>query len=679
MRKLLVFLSFLVVASMMLAACAPQAPATQAPAQTQAPAATQAATESPAATEAPSGPSSQYIGSGVLDGNGIPPDFFADEHIRKAFSYSFDWDTFINDVYKGEAVQSLELSLPGMPGYDENAPHYTFDLDKAKSEFEASSLKSPDGKGIMDVGFRIQMLYNQGNTTRQTVAEILAADLSQVNDKFQVEVLGLPWPAYLAAQRAGTIPIMTGGWIEDIHDPANWYQPYTIGAYGGRQNMPDDLKNQFKPLLDQGVGGTTPDERAKPYQQINQLYYDQAPGIPLVLSTTHSFEQRWVQGVVRNPIYTGFIFSTISTTADAKNPTTFTYATYGDPDTLDPALDYETAGSEINQNVYNTLIFYDGDKPGAFVPMLASEMPTVSDDGMTYTFKLRDGVKFQNGDPMTASDVAFSFVRGILQGGGASPQWLLSEPFLGIGNQDIAQMVDSSGALVDDPENLQKADAATLKSVCDDLKGKIVADDSANTVTMTLAQPWGPFLATIAQSWGSVMDAKWVADNGGWDGSCDTWQKFYGIQPADDPLSKVTNGTGPFMLDHWTHGTEMVMIKNPNCWGDAPKLDRVVIQNIAEWGTRFSELQAGDADVVTVNAENRSQADALVGEISIYDPTTQSFGAPQEVCGYDSSKTGTEKFTVCEAGQKGTGGPLRVYMGQPNLLQDVVLYNFNIK
>ncbi len=133
------------------------------------------------------------------------------------------------------------------------------------------------------------------------------------------------------------------------------------------------------------------------------------------------------------------------------------------------------------------------------------------------------------------------------------------------------------------------------------------------------------------------------------------------------------------MLDHWTPGTEIVLTKNPNFWGDAPKLDRVVIQNIAEWGTRFSELQAGDADVVTVNAENRSQADALVGEISIYDPTTQSFGAPQEVCGYDSSKTGTEKFTVCEAGQKGTGGPLRVYMGQPNLLQDVVLYNFNIK
>ena len=183
------------------------------------------------------------------------------------------------------------------------------------------------------------------------------------------------------------------------------------------------------------------------YNQINQLYYDTAPGIPLVLSTGHGFEQRWVQGLIRNPIFPGIYYPTVSKSADAKNPTTFTEASFGDVDTLDPALAYDTASGEVIQNIYNTLIFYEGDKPGTFVPMLASEMPTVSDDGMTYTFKLREGVMLlQNGDPMTASDVSFSFVRGILQGGGVSPQWLLAEPFLGVGNQDIAQMVDFSGA-----------------------------------------------------------------------------------------------------------------------------------------------------------------------------------------------------------------------------------------
>ena len=168
MRKMLVVLSLLMAASMLLSACgaaATTAPATQAPAPaTAAPATAAPATTAPA-TAAPTSAPNPYIGSGKLDGNGIPSDFFSDVNIRKGFSYAFDWDTFISDVYKGEAVQSLEIPLPGMPGYDAAAPHYTMDLDKATAAFKASTLKSADGKSVWDVGFRMQMLHNQGNTT----------------------------------------------------------------------------------------------------------------------------------------------------------------------------------------------------------------------------------------------------------------------------------------------------------------------------------------------------------------------------------------------------------------------------------------------------------------------------------------------------------------------------------
>ena len=67
----------------------------------------------------------------MLDGNGVPSDFFADEHIRKGFSYAFDFETFINDVYLGEAVQNYGLALPGMPGYEADLDHYYFDLEKS--------------------------------------------------------------------------------------------------------------------------------------------------------------------------------------------------------------------------------------------------------------------------------------------------------------------------------------------------------------------------------------------------------------------------------------------------------------------------------------------------------------------------------------------------------------------
>ncbi len=246
-----------------------------------------------------------YLGSGKLDGNGIPPDFFADVHVRKAFAYCFDWDTMINDVYKGEAVQSIAVVLPGMPGYFADIPHYTMDLAKCEEEFKASTLKSADGKSLWDVGFRVQMLFNQGNVTRQTMSEILAANISGVNAKFQIEILGLPWAGYLRAQRAMQIPIMTAGWLEDIHDPHNWYQPYTLGTYAGRANLPADLKAQFKTILDAGVAETDPVKRGEIYKAANQLYYDQVVGVPVVLATGHAFRQRWVHGEIMNPIFPG--------------------------------------------------------------------------------------------------------------------------------------------------------------------------------------------------------------------------------------------------------------------------------------------------------------------------------------------------------------------------------------
>jgi len=86
----------------------------------------------------------------------------------------------------------------------------------------------------------------------------------------------------------------------------------------------------------------------------------------------------------------------------SADPTTFVAATIGEPELIDPSLTYETAGGEIIQNVYDTLIFYNREDPVSFVPMLATEVPSVenggiSADGLTYTFKIRPGVKFHDG------------------------------------------------------------------------------------------------------------------------------------------------------------------------------------------------------------------------------------------------------------------------------------------
>ena len=360
----------------------------------------------------------------------------------------------------------------------------------------------------------------------------------------------------------------------------------------------------------------------------------------------------------------------------SKDPTTFVSVQIGEPETLDPALAYETAGGEVIQNVYDTLVFFDGENTDKFVPALA-ESWEVSDDGSVYTFQIRSGVKFHDGADMTPSDVAYSFQRGLLFGGYSGPQWLLAEPFLGVGNDDITAIVDDF-ASADDRESLLANDPATLVAACETVKSKIVADDAAGTVTMTLAQSWGPFIPTIAQSWGSVLDQDWATANGAWDGSCDTWQNYYAEPSETDPLTTVMNGTGPFMLDHWTQGEEVVLVRNDNYWKEPAQLERVVIKSVDEWGTRFAMLQAGDADYVDVPAENRSQVDAMVGSMSVFDLAAGFYGSEQTVCAYDSSQQGQAKFTACAGGEEGTGGSMHLYIGRPSVASQDIFMTFNI-
>jgi peptide/nickel transport system substrate-binding protein len=85
-----------------------------------------------------------------------------------------------------------------MPGYDPEADYYTLDLEKAAEEFMLADVDKDgipageDPDDVWEMGFRLQMGYNTGNATRQTYAEILQANLAEINEKFVLEVLGCP-------------------------------------------------------------------------------------------------------------------------------------------------------------------------------------------------------------------------------------------------------------------------------------------------------------------------------------------------------------------------------------------------------------------------------------------------------------------------------------------------------
>ncbi len=214
-------------------------------------------------------------------------------------------------------------------------------------------------------------------------------------------------------------------------------------------------------------------------------------------------------------------------------------------DSLDPARGYTQTTGIVNQVDYDTLVTFPKDSAATIEPRLATDW-TISSDGLTYTFTLRDA-KFASGNPITADDVVFSINR-------------------------LKNVKGNPAYLTDGIASVEAVDAKTVK--------------------FTLAAPNPVFLSLLANSGMAVVDTAVVKANGGTDAAdaatSDTAQAY---------LDSHSAGSGPYMLDHWTKQTETVLVRNPNYWGTAPYFDRIVITNIPEAATQKTSLEAGDIDI----------------------------------------------------------------------------------
>ena len=288
-----------------------------------------------------------------------------------------------------------------------------------------------------------------------------------------------------------------------------------------------------------------------------------------------------------------------------KNPDTYMVVHgAGEPESLDPAWTYETSGGAIETNIYDGLVWYNREKFNEFIPALATEWST-SEDGLTWTFKIRQGVTFHEGGTLEPHDVAYTIHRNLLQGRTDGPAGFSYEGFFG---SALAKSSSKSfAAAYIGKETFEELSPAELAKVCEDVKAKIVADDAAGTVTLSLKQPMPWMLPLVATNMlGAILDSEWMIENGDWDGDCATWQKWADPPAQETILFNKANGTGPYKLDHWTPGEEIVLVANDNYWrtepmweggpSGPPQIKRVVWKNIPEWGTRLAMLEAGDAD-----------------------------------------------------------------------------------
>ena len=312
--------------------------------------------------------------------------------------------------------------------------------------------------------------------------------------------------------------------------------------------------------------------------------------------------------------------------AEVKNPDTIIVATIGSPETMDPHWSYDSITDEIMCNCYDSLINYKGESISEFVPMLATEVPSVenglvSEDGLTYTFPIREGVKFHNGDILTPEDVAYSIKRSLVFDRAGGPTWMLFEPLLATSNiEEIAVKVAKVKNYSDmfeggDPRGELKSEyKEAMVKVYTDYVDKVISIDG-NKVIFHLAQTHGPFLNLVSHpgAWTSIINKKWSIEQGAWDGKADTWWKYHDPECVKDPLYKIVNGTGPFVLKKWIPEEVVMLERFDDYWQGPAKVKNVQQKNITEWTTRKLMLQNGDADIVYVPTQYLSEVKGLEG------------------------------------------------------------------
>ncbi len=242
------------------------------------------------------------VGSGKLDGQGIPADFFSDKDLRQAFAYAFDYEAFLKESMEGRAEMATGPAPAGLVKYDGNFKKYTFDLKKAEEHF-----KKAWGGAVWEKGFKFTITYNTSGEMRQIASEILKRNVEKLNPKFQIDLRGVTWPAFLEKTARRQMPMWARGWVADYADAHNFYFPFLHSQ--GRYALSQGYKNPaVDKLIEQAVAETNQAKRNALYKQVHNLMHEDAMQIYTVHPTGLWAMNKKVKGFVDNPVYMGIYF-----------------------------------------------------------------------------------------------------------------------------------------------------------------------------------------------------------------------------------------------------------------------------------------------------------------------------------------------------------------------------------
>ncbi|WP_189241836.1 ABC transporter substrate-binding protein [Planobispora rosea] len=249
---------------------------------------------------------------------------------------------------------------------------------------------------------------------------------------------------------------------------------------------------------------------------------------------------------------------------EAARDSTFIFASSADPAILDPAFHSDGESSRVTNQIFETLVATEEGGTGV-APGLA-ESWEVSEDAKTYTFKLRRGVRFHDGEPFNAAAVCANFERwynftGLAQADSVSYYWVTV--FRGFAKNEADTLGES-------------------------LYGGCTAKDDS-TVELKLTDSSAVVLSALTLSSFSIASPKALKDYKADEvsGTAESPQ-FTGTFGTEHPI-----GTGPFKFGSWTRGDKLELVRNDDYWGEKAKLSKIIFRPIEKAADRAQALRAG--------------------------------------------------------------------------------------
>jgi peptide/nickel transport system substrate-binding protein len=321
-----------------------------------------------------------------------PP--FDDLQVRKAVALAINREEIVAALYPPTAEVATQFVPPGIFGHTEGPEDYHYDPQQARELLAQAGY--PDG---FETTLWVMGISRPYFPHPDQVGEALQADLATVG--IQAEIVTYDWGTYLEKVFAGEAALFLNGWMADYPDATNFLDTF-FGA-----GSDDSLGPRFPELVEllQEASSTLGEaERQALYDQANRFVYENVPGVPIVHNSSAIAFRNTVAGIQASPFSQEFFYPVC---AEGKN--SFVFGRSGDSVGLDPVDESDYESLMVCAQILEPLVAF---QPGTtrVVPALA-ERWEASEDLLTWTFYLRQGIRFHDGTELDADAVVFNFER----------------------------------------------------------------------------------------------------------------------------------------------------------------------------------------------------------------------------------------------------------------------------